>query len=315
MRILYAANRRNNVHWQLNRFITATNNKHNIRIAAYKGKNYEYYIDWILDALCDIFTGVPCFGSTAMEIYREQIKRFSPDLIISDCEIITSTIANDLKIPLWQVSPLLLWYAKTNILIYKQYPKLFSENEYTAPMTDLVKMSDRSFVYSHFGDVGLALKSNIGWVRPYHTVGQISSLFEHNMVAVSTGFNKHIIDRLKINSDAVLFIEAINETHSIKIKSLINDQEYASNVRNAKMLVMPANMDLLADAFYNNKFVWMLPDFTQQEVMANIMLSEYLSLGKTIYDISNDKIDIMPNVVSAEYDNSINHLDKELDQL
>jgi len=316
MKLLYAANKRKGSHLQLNRFLAAC--KHNVRVAAYKGQNYDCYIDWTLDALCDVFTGEYCPDSIATEIYHDQVRRYAPDLIISDCESITTSIGKDLNIPVWQVSPLLLHYgfSKPNELSFTvKYPSLFNRYDYSDIMRELTKTSDRSFVYSHLCDLGVPIKSGIEWIRPYSSVAAKSELFQHNAVAVSFDYNKPLIHRLKTIEDSILFTEADNEKHPVALKSLSDATEYYGNIRNANMLIMPGCADLLADAFYNEKFVWMLPDFACQEITANILITEYLSLGKAVYDIKKNPIEPMPDIPPIEMNAAIRTLDEEIDKL
>jgi hypothetical protein len=319
MRIVYACNQRKGAHLQLNRFLQAVSNKHQVRVAAFYGQNYECNIDWILDALCDIFTRKPTNDGVALDVYREQVKDFAPDLIISDCEIITSRIANELDIELWQVSPLLLYYGlksagNTSVPLSKLYPTLFNRDAYDDPMKALVEISDRTFIYSHLADLNAKTsKNNIEWIRPYHIVGRVSAVYEHNMIGVHIDANKPLIDRLKRIDDSILFTEYMEESHPIIMKRLQDNNEYAGNLRNAKQVITYGCADLLADACYNGKSPWMLPDFEEPDVMACIAYNEYLALGKTLHNPVKDDLSMRLDFV-PEYSKSVRFLDEVIDE-
>jgi hypothetical protein len=311
MKILYAANQRAGAHFQLNRFYQAAKDKHQIRFAAHKGQNYGCDIDWILGALYGVFDDAPNYAGIAMEIYREQIKQYAPDLIISDCEPITTKLANDLGIRVWQVSSLLLYKAFSSrghrtFVLTNQYPSLFAN--YSDQMKELEK-SERFIIYSHLCDLNLPGKYE--WVRPYARIGETSSLYEHDTIAASIDNNKPLIHRLKQMDDIILFSEGKNERHPISLKP-IDSIEYPHSIRNAKRIVVLGCEDLLADAFYNGKFAYMLPNFTDTEVMMSIIFNEYLVLGKAIYNIGNEKLDIVPDI-EIERNDSVKSLDEELE--
>lgn len=303
MKIVYAANQRIGAHFQLNRFIKA-NNKHQIKIAAFNNQNYIVDVDWLLDAVCDTYTTKPFYNGIAMEVYHDQIKQYVPDLIISDCEVITTKIAYDLNIPVWQVSPLLLYKALPDqISLRSKYPTLFKS--YSQQMKEFDK-SDRLFIYSHLADCGI--QSKLEWIRPYAQIGNTSELFQHNMVAAHIDNHRPLLHKLK--DDVVFFTETKYEHYPITIKHFNN--EYANSIKNAKSIIVLGCEDLLADAFYNNQFAYMIPDFYDQEVMMSISFNEYLVFGKILYNIK-DKIEPMPPI-DIEYSNA-KFLDEAINEL
>ena len=310
MRLLYAASDRRGAHFQLNRFVQAAFGKHQIRTAAYEGKNYGCDIDWILDALYGIYDNRPNYSGVAMDIYRTQLQQYAPDLVISDCEPITTRLANDLGIPVWQVSPLLLYRAIVagnikQLALRTKYPSLFSG--YNGLMKGLAK-SDRFLVYSHLCDLNMPDK--IEWVRPYAKVGDASPLYEHNLVVTSITNNKSLVHRMTQMDDAVLFSECRNERFPVSMGP-ISGPEYACSIRNAKQVIVYGCEDLVADAFYNGKFAWMLPDFTDAEVMMSSIFNEYLVLGKIVYNVGKEEIIPMPDI-EYETNNAVKFLDEEL---
>jgi hypothetical protein len=314
MKILYAANKRKSACWQLNRFIAATD--HTVKTAAYSNQRYNCDIDWTLDAISDVFTGSSSFG-IAYDIYKEQVKSFAPDLVISDCEIITSSIANELGIKLWQVSPLLLHYGLTTtghrgVLLSAKYPGLFKLNAYTNPIDKLVKMSDRSFVYSHLCDLKIPLlKSKLEWVRPYHNVGDKSPIYEHNILAATINSNKALIDKLKCVGDAVYYSEC-KEDYVFPTKSFQNDIEYYGNIANGNVVIVDAYEDLLADAFYNHRTPYMIPDFIEQDSIGCMIYNETLLLGNPLYNFDFQTLPKLPQLMEWNYDANVKFLHEEL---
>src|SRR5260221_5069364 len=156
MRILYAANNSYCSYHQLNRFISSTKNKnYNIKIAAYKKSMGNINIDFTLDALLNFSdkNARNYFQPNGnFQFLYHEIKRFAPDLVISDCELFTSTIALEAGIKLWQASPILLYYALPNNTIYQtdmyKYNTHLFDNNYkkSKQLEYIVNNSDRKFV-------------------------------------------------------------------------------------------------------------------------------------------------------------------------
>ena len=290
MKILYAASKRKGAALQLKRILPLLHN-HQIKVAAYHNSNYQN-INWNLNALLPIggkeklpFTG------EIIEIYYEQVKYFNPDLIISDLEPFTSHIGNALNIRTWQVSPLLLYYAledKYHLEIYKNYSYFFRDADYTQRIKNMIFNSEKSFIYSHLGDLNLFnLKNNFEWIRPFHVSGKDSKTCEHELVAVDLEENLKTLLFVNQYSDSILFTNfSQNHYSKIKTKDINSLTEYACNIKNTKYLVNSGMTDLLGDAYYNNKFSWIIPDFNDQEMIINAILSEKAGLGKIIYDTS-----------------------------
>src|SRR6266404_4618483 len=112
MRILYAANNSYSSSHQLDRFIKLLSNKYDLKIAAYKRSMGSNDIDFTLDALLNFSNSRNTYKPNGNYQYIcNEIKRFAPDLIISDLEIFTSMAALELGIKLWQVSPALIYYS------------------------------------------------------------------------------------------------------------------------------------------------------------------------------------------------------------
>jgi hypothetical protein len=95
MKILYAAGNRLGSYYQLKRFLNSVSKQnHNIKIAAYKNSTGDLNTDYTLDCLLNFTSPHTTFSFNGnYTYYSNEIKRFNPDLIISDFEIYTSIIA------------------------------------------------------------------------------------------------------------------------------------------------------------------------------------------------------------------------------
>ena len=174
IKILYAADNRKSSYHSLHRFLTIYGKYYDIKIAAYTKSSQSLNANWNLDALLDFrgkYNNIS-FKNSNFALYIREIKRFKPDVIISDMELYSSYAALELGIKLWQVSPLLLYYGAQKSdqnNIYKYYSGLlakdYERNEY---INYILGNSDRKLVLSHLGDMNdaLLLKPTFEWVRP-----------------------------------------------------------------------------------------------------------------------------------------------------
>ena len=320
MKILYAASKRKGAALQLKRILPFLL-PHQVKIAAYYDANYQN-IDWNLNALLPIGgkEKLPLDGEI-IEIYYEQVKYFNPDLIISDLEPFTSHIGNALNIKTWQVSPLLLYYAlvdKYHLEIYKNYSYFFKNADHAQRIKNMIFNSEKNFVYSHFGDLSLFdLKENFEWIRPYHVLGKYSKTCEHEIVAADLEENLKTLLFINQYDDGILFAKpSLNRYSKIFTKDINNLTEYACNIKNAKYLVNQGMTDFLGDAYYNNKFSWIIPDFNDQEMVVNAIISEKVGLAKIVYDtsIKLNEEDVL-QFSEIEYQKSITFLQDQINML
>lgn len=318
MKILYAASNRKGAQLQLLRFLSFLSNHHQIKIAGFNKSLPNINFDWTLDALQNVFdVSHLSFDNDNLRVYYEQIKSYSPDLIISDLELYTSYIGIQLSIPVWQVSPNLLYYGmnqqdKVNSNIYRHYSYFFNrQNMPDDILQNILVNSDKKFIYSHFGDAGnINLNSGYEWVRPYAIIGKDSVPCQHNVFAATLKNDKKYINYLKNFKDVVLFSSFLEEEYTgISMKDILNFSEYACNVKNCTIGVSQGYTDLLADLYYAGKPCLVLPDFTQSECIVNAMLTEYLKLGKVIYQ--NEYI--APKAINIQIDEKIDLLHNKLE--
>ena len=299
MKILYAASNNENAKIQLARFMEAVKDKpYTVKVAAYKKSSPSINIDWTLDCLLNVFKPEHItLDNDNLSTYYDQIKYYNPDLVISDLEFFTSHIANVLGKPIWQCSSSLLNFALTNnykydLGVFSQYAYLVSKNpQHIQRINNVLDNSDRTLLYSHFGDCQLApeVKPKFEWVRPYHRVGKTSIPCQHNIVAGMLGSNKKIIELLRQHPDSVCFTDFYYESYpNPQIKDIRNHEEYFCNLKNSNLFVNAGQASFLADAYYNSKYSVVLTNTEDLECVVNAAISEKLGLSKSIYTITED---------------------------
>jgi hypothetical protein len=175
-RFLYVAGNREGSYEQLKRYLRLFKQpKHQFKIAGYKNSLKEINADYCLDALLN-FTNPngPISFNGNFAYYGKEISKFKPDLIISDFDIHTSIYAIDKGIPLWQVSPALLYYGmseslKRSVGIHKYNSNLISgdraRHQY---IKSILLNSQRKLVISHLCDIEHPPELSYGyeWCRP-----------------------------------------------------------------------------------------------------------------------------------------------------
>lgn len=312
MKILYAANNAESSKIQLYRFFNAISSEHHIvKFAAYKKSSPNINIDWTLDCLLDTYKpNYILLNNDNFSIYFDQVKKFAPDLIISDLEFFTSYIANVLNINIWQCSSALINLAlpheeKYNLGIFKNYSYLLKKNTIDVNATlNVIASANQNFVYSHFCDTTNPpkLNDNFQWIRPYHSIGKISIPCKHNIIGITWQNNKKLISVLKNYKDSIVFSNSFHENYTnLKIKDISNAEEYYCNLKNSNLLACEGNTSFLADAFYNNKYSAIFTNFQENECIINSFLSKKLDLGSMIFDNSIDlnvlsNINVMPQI-------------------
>lgn len=295
LKILYAASRNPSSKIQLLRFMREMKKSpHTVRVAAYRQSSPPINIDWTLDCLMNIFNpSHVSLENDNLTIYYDQIKRFAPDLVITDLEYFTSYVADLLNIPVWQCGSPLINFAlnheqKYNVGLFKKYYYVFHNKpiEYQRAL-NMLDNSERRFVYSHFCDTESPpeLDSKYEWVRPYFVRGKQSMLCQHNIIAGMIGHNYKILDFLKANNDCVSFSDfPFEEYGDVIMKSLDNQEEYGCNIRNSNLFICDGSTSFLADAFYNNTFSLIVPNYKDRESLVNSSYSESLGLSQIVYD-------------------------------
>lgn len=324
IKILYAASNSYNAKPQLDRFLKAIEGQPcTVKIAAYNKSSPSVNIDWTLNSLLNIYK--PDLITTDSEnfaVYYDQVKIYNPDLIISDLEYFTSTIAMDLNIALWQCSSTMINHSivdKYNLGIFKKYAYIFNKNPVnTQRIVNLIDNSNCNFVYSHFCDTENPpeLKENFEWIRPYHQVGKRYIPCRHNLIAgvLSQSIDKNLVSIVKNYSDSIVFADSVNESYSnVTIKDINNYDEYICNIFNSRLYMCQGYTNLLADAFYNQRYSIILPDYKEPECLINSVFSEKLGVGK-IYDNPSNIDDYMDYPVEINYNPQVKFLHERLEE-
>jgi len=236
LKILYAANDCNSSYYTLKRFIDTYSKYYEIKIAAYSKSIKNLNVNWNLDALLD-FRGKSdsiLFKNSNYALYIREIKRFAPDLIISDLEIYTSYAALELGLPVWQVSPLLLYYGiKHKSNLYKYYSGLLKDIDKKQYINYIINNSDKRLILSHLGDLKTnpQLKDGFEWVRPNYNIPTITST--DNTIGMADAYFANLPIDVKIN---------YNDPESI-ITSYYN-QYYGLSGPNCQMFETSINADV-----------------------------------------------------------------------
>lgn len=327
LRILYAAGNNQNARIQLQRFLTAVQDKpYTIKIAAYKQSSPpNVSIDWTLDCLQNMFK--PDYFSLDdndnLQTYYQQVKYYDPDLVISDLEHFTSYIANLLEVTLWQCSSSIINYAlnheqKYSLGLFKRHAYTFNKNSLDVQRTsNLLDNSNLRGVYSHFGDceTPFSLKEGYEWIRPYHEIGKTTVPCQHNIVAGLLNNDKKILAALQRNFDSVAFTNFPYEKYqNLVLKTFNNQEEYYCNLRNCNLFVCQGQTSFLADAFYNGKFSAVFTDFQDPECIINSEVSANLKLSACVYR-ADDLASLSHNTVTPSYRSGISYLHEKLEDL
>lgn len=291
MKIFYAANDTLSSKIQLYRFLQY--NQYDIKIASYSSiYGSSFNLESLLNFKKD---NVISYNNNYILLY-DYIKRYSPDLIISDLDPYSSNIGFELNIPVWQVSSMLLNFGlikafKKNIKIYKKYAILLDKNYKTN--SHIVYNADKRLIVSHFGDTSLynKISYDFDWVRPYFEIGKESLLCRHDIVAVCADNNKKFLKNLQSYDDVIVFSNFPYEKYkNLTLKDINNDEEYYCNLANTNLFINNGEANYLADGFYNNKPTIIIRDMFDITCIINSYISDYLKL--TSFDLNNP---IIPN--------------------
>lgn len=310
MKILYAADNRLGSYYQLGRFLESIASKnYDIKIAGYKTSLKNLNADYTLDSLLN-------FGKSNDNIsfngnykyYNNEIKRFNPDLIISDFEIYTSIIALDLKIKLWQFSPINIYYGldsitKQDIGIYQHYPHLINPNHKRAEyIANILDGSNKKLVPSHLCDniSKPSLIKGFDYVRPSFILGTAERTCD-TIIALATS-NKNVIDKNK--SSAIL---SSFQYESLRGRIIITEKAYQDMIGDCSTFISDGTATFLADAFYNQKYCISYPRYDDIESVICSYVNEFYGVGKT--GVIDDQ------QISINIDNDIKFLSEHLDQL
>lgn len=295
MKVLYAAGDYPSAYMQLERFlISIKNTKHNIKTASYKLPYYNFNVDYTLDCLLNFTNPKSDISFNGNYLYYlNEIKRFKPDLIISDYDIYTANIALDLNIALWNVSPLLIYNAlpkKNKYGIKKYYSHLFDANHIKNKyLKYIIKNANKNYISSYFCDVENTM--NIGsfeWIRPDFI---LEDPIETNTVYSSIKDNQDII-----NKSSKYYYQYC--------------KEYGQKLAGCDACLNDGSPLLLADSFYNQKFSNIIPRYGDIDSVMYSSLSSQCGTGRII----NNSI-LNENKSIIKLNNNVMFLHEHLERL
>jgi hypothetical protein len=292
MRIIYAAANRIGSYYQLIRFLQSVKHQnHNIKIAAYKNSIKDIDIDYTLDSLLNFSNPTQSISYNGnYNYYLNEIKRFSPDLIISDLEIYSSIIALELNIRLWQYSPILIYYALKNEIAYaigvhKSYSYLINGSKnMAATIQYILRNSDKRLVLSHICDSTYAdiITNNYEWIRPNFLIGEGKEKTQR--LAIFTKFQPNIFNKFS-NKGTVIFSKS-------PYLDIDNEHLYKKYLERCSVIIGDGTSTFLADAFYNQKYYSSYPRYDDIECIIGSFINKYCQCG-TIGNLdSNNRLPI-----------------------
>lgn len=266
MKIIYSAGNRIGANTQLSRFIdNIDKTKHQVKTAAYLRSSYSLYtIDWILNAvhkntpkdLVKIFDiHSTRYHQNIINQLLNDVTKFNPDLIICDNEHILAYIAQEMNIPLWYCSPMLLaeginWHIK-NKINYSFFINLDQNDKF-----QIFPQAKKYLIYSPFCDLKIPPDLKISrdddwspiykynWVRPYY----------NKPINIHINENKRLLELNKI------------------LKYIDLNEYYFTD----------GNTDSIADLIYNKKKIIISPSVKNKESLLNAILLDRYKIGVDI---------------------------------
>lgn len=213
------------------RFLKDSSDQYTIKTAAYNISNKEQLnIDYCLDSLISPTSDQVTFNGN-FRYYSNEIKNFSPDLVISDCELYTSTIAIDNNFTLWQVSPMLfingiIHKEKYNLGITKKYNFLLGHHRRQTYLNYVLNNSNRKLIYSYLCDsVRLSeLKEGYEWVRPDFLLDIKEEDYKSEILRLSDKFYNQSKDKVMtnyMNIESILYNSMITKDLEIEINDKV----------------------------------------------------------------------------------------------
>jgi hypothetical protein len=310
-KILYATANKLSSYTQYERFAVAIKDKdYSLKLASFYGGNYNYDFNIGYMKSLGIRDDLSIHNKNLQDYY-DFIKRFSPDIIITDAEVITAHIAFSLNIKTINVSSSLIRVgvpqfvrSRGNLVFYSSH----NQNEnYMSNHKYIAENSDLNLIYSPLADLGLPTNDNFKWTRPYHLP---LSKFKSGNIAIFTNSDKK--DLIKIRNLDVDVIHTPSYNEHYEGFELQNPKEYDGCPVNAKYLVSNGQADYVADALYNGKIPIIFPDYTQDDSRYAACMNEAYKISSTYY---HDRCVVMNKPPKIKRDPSIKYLHEYLEDL
>ena len=206
------------------------------------------------------------------------VKKFSPDIIITDREPFLMAIAKTLNIKLFDISPINIYFAiewGNNEYKYKNVLNSFIRDQYYLPK------ADEYFIYSPYYRFNIKLKKDFKWIKPYVekmegeeeyislTYRDISKILKYCSIkeTLSKAKTAYCTGETSLMSDLIL-----NDIDNIHIMPDLSDPE------------------TLINAMVNRK-VGLGQDLGQVELMQHMAVEEIESVKKKYWQTSFNKIE------------------------
>lgn len=189
MKILYAAGNRKSSYFTLFRFLETFSETYEIRAAAYEKSVGNLFVDYNLTATLN--------DNKALSLLRDELLSFEPDLIISDLDTVTSKIAAEEDINIWQVSPYLLHFG-----IKKKLSSYYLNIDNKKDIENAIANSEENMILSHIGDVENVpeLEDNFVYVRPSYKEIESSPRIPGYSLPISDSFYSRFNPKLDIDT-------------------------------------------------------------------------------------------------------------------
>ncbi len=213
--------------------------QHEFKVAAwYKNHKYLDVIDWCFDGLQSVRVGElnyfdqkfgirgPYINHNLADAIIDDLLLWKPDLVISDCDLFTASIANALEIPLWYCSGMLQMIGIEHDRKEIQTKRFDKVKVYL----ESLPKGDSYLVYSPLCDVASRpfLKAGFDWIRPYSEIPQEISTENVNLSIMQ----KAIPDKaLLTTGETSLVADCIYSGRSTFISPKPNDPEQVLNAQ------------------------------------------------------------------------------------
>ncbi len=295
MKILYAANNSFGSFLQMKRILPFLN-KHDVRIAGFKKYLFNISADYTLEAL-DALNKNKLIAKKCVRKYIDEIDSFGPDLIINDLHYYTSLAASELNIKYWIVNSTLLYKAipkdiRSKLKINATYGHAVgNDSDYNKFQ---IKNAERVFVYSYLCDVPMAPiiddPDRYEWVRPYTApysgpgyVRGVSGTPDHERFVVALNrTNKPLVRWFGALKDVNLYsMNDYEKYKDIQHRNLFSDK-YSEDLSTALLVINRGETSLVADAFYNKKYVLIYPNYNNIDTIINSYFVSHFNIGEKI---------------------------------
>jgi len=258
MKIIYAIGNNIDSHIQLSRFLKIT--KHDVKVLSVGTSNY-----FDSDLNIAFFKNYISVSDPRIEFLNDYIKKYNPDLIISDCEYIIPYIGFNLKIPCinYSIENLILRLKKFNFDVIRANP--LHLNLYKNADLNLLPVID-----------GIDLKANplasFTECRPFTFVAENQN--ETNLVHVSCN-NKKLLHRA-------------NHFNYNQIDTI----EYFNSINSSTYFVCEFLYTFVMDAYYNNRYLYVYDSFQNEYsyLFSHMEKNRFAELFKSENNFSKKKI-------------------------